>query len=107
MRKYRAIKVHDGGFTFDSRAEHRRRKELQLLVHAGQITDLRVHPRFPIIANAVKICDCFTDFAYIDTRTGRGVIEDGKGFATPIYRLKRRLLKALNYIDVVEIRYRQ
>ena len=48
--KYGNQKVALDGHTFDSRAEARRYQELHLLLAAGEITDLVVHPRFALYA---------------------------------------------------------
>jgi hypothetical protein len=51
--KYRNKLVKDGGETFGSKAEHRRWMELKLLEKAREITNLKAHPRFPIVVNGV------------------------------------------------------
>lgn len=64
-------------------------------MRSGQlITDITLQPKFPIICNGVKICDYIADFSYVDHKTGALTVEDTKGFATPVYRLKKRLFAA-------------
>ena len=44
--KYRAVKVKIDGYSFDSKAEAQRYRNLCLLVRAGAITDFKVHPKY-------------------------------------------------------------
>ena len=46
MNKYRNKKVIVENYVFDSIAESRRYKELKLLLKAGEISDLKLQPRF-------------------------------------------------------------
>ena len=100
--KYHARKVTDGGFKFDSQAEHRRWRELVLLEQAGEISHLEVHPVFPLLVNGVNVGKYVGDFQFTDAN-GRRVIEDVKGVKTPVYRLKRKLMWACHQIDIVEV----
>jgi len=102
--KLHAIKVHDDGYIFDSKLEHRRYCELKLLRDAGEIEDLRVHESFNIEVNGVKICRVELDFTYLDTRTKKWVYEDTKGMDTPVSKLKRKLLLACHGIEVTLIK---
>lgn len=92
MNKYHATKVIDNGITFASKGEHRRYRELLLMVKAKEIRDLTLQPKFPIILEGTKICTVIGDFEYIEGN--QWVIEDYKGFDTPLSRLKRKLVKA-------------
>lgn len=87
--KYGAEPCVVDGVRFASKAEARRYGELQLLVRAGQIVDLRLQPRYPLPAGIVYI----GDFAY--TEGGQAVCEDVKGFSTQAFRLKARLMREL------------
>ncbi len=42
------------------------------------------------------------DFRYEVTATGERVIEDVKGVRTAVYRLKKKLVKALYGIEIIE-----
>lgn len=101
--KYHAKKVKDGGYTFDSQAEHRRWKELWLLQMAGQISGLAVHPVFHLMVNGERVGNYIGDFLYYLPDNTR-VVEDVKGVLTPIYRLKKKLMKAIHGIDIVEVK---
>lgn len=91
------------GIKFQSQAEATRYSELRLLEKAGLISGLELQPRYNIHVNRQKICQYRGDFRYVD-EFGKTVLEDVKGLATPVYSMKRKLLKAVYGIDIVEIK---
>ena len=102
--KYNAKKVKLDGFTFDSKAEARRYGELKLLQKAGKISELYVHPRLSIHVYENKICNYFPDFQYWDKGAKKIIYEDVKGVKTPIYNLKKKLVRAIYGIEIREIK---
>jgi hypothetical protein len=77
-----------------------------LLLRAGAIKALKCHPSWQLKVGDVLIGRYTADFSFIDTATGKLVVEDVKG--GPVsrdYPLRVKLLKALYGIDVVEVRY--
>ena len=114
--KYKAVKTTVDGITFDSKKEAKRYTELKLLEKAGHITHLELQPEYQITINGAKICKYKADFRYFTvraesnersynskgewqtpTKTGDKegqIVEDVKGFKTPIYRLKKKLVEA-------------
>jgi hypothetical protein len=96
--KYGAIKVKIDGYTFDSKAEARRYKDLKVL--PGK--DIEVHPRFPIFIQGIKVCDVVLDFKY--TMTSGTYYEDVKGHDTALSRLKRKMVEAAYGIKVEVLR---
>ena len=114
--KYKAVKTTIDGITFDIKKEAKRYTELKLLERAGMITHLELQPTFQITVNGVNICKYKADFRYFTvraesnersynskgewqtpTKTGDKegqIVEDVKGFKTPIYRLKKKLVEA-------------
>ncbi len=96
--------VHDGR-RFASRAEGARYLVLKTLETLGQIKDLRCQVRYPLVVNGVKVCAYVADFVYVDlVAECREVVEDCKGYRTPEYKLKKKLLKALHGIEIAETR---
>lgn len=66
--------------------------ELHLLQRAGEINRLEREVPFPVFLNGVKLFTYKADFVYFD---GRGrVVEEFKGFKTPVYRLKKKAVEA-------------
>jgi hypothetical protein len=97
--KYRNRKTVVDGIVFASAKEARRYGELLLLQRAGEISDLWLQPRFPLVVNGIKICTYVADFAFKDK--GVKVVEDSKGVETPVFKIKRKLMKACLGIEVL------
>lgn len=100
--KYKNIKTVVDNITFDSKKEADRYCDLKLLLKKGIISDLKLQRRFDFHINDVNLGFYKADFVYRDCQKGRGVVEDTKGFQTPIYNLKKKLMKALHGIDILE-----
>lgn len=90
------------GVRFDSKAEANRWGNLQLMQAAGEISNLKRQVRFEIHVGGYHICDYIADATYV--RDGQYVVEDTKSKATrtPVYRLKRKLMRAVYQIEVLE-----
>jgi len=101
--KYHNIKTVIDGITFASKKEAGRYQDLKLLLKAGEITDLVLQPKFPLVVNGHKIGSYIADFQY--KANGETVVEDVKSEATktPVYRLKKRLMKALLNVEIKEV----
>jgi len=102
--KFRNIPTEVDGIKFDSRAEARRYGELKLLERAGEIHGLTLQPKFPLTVGATHVCDYVGDFMFSD-KAGVSIVEDVKSKATktPVYRLKKKLLRALYGIEIREV----
>jgi hypothetical protein len=92
------------GHRFASQKEARRYAELCLLLKAGEIRDLVLQPRYAFVVNGVKVCSYVADFAFT-RKDGTSVVEDVKSTATktPLYRVKRQLMRACYGIDIQEV----
>tara|TARA_R110002126_G_scaffold153682_3_gene300817 strand:+ start:5663 stop:6001 length:339 start_codon:yes stop_codon:yes gene_type:complete len=102
--KYNAKKTEYNGFTYDSKKEAGYAKKLDLLKMAsGNDKVLSVERQVPyaMIVNTVKICTYRLDFKV--TYPNRVEHVDVKGMLTAIYRLKKKLMKALHDIDIIEV----
>jgi len=102
MNKYKAIKTVVEGITFDSKKEARRYLQLKLLVRAGAITDLELQPKFDLIVNGTKCGFYKADFRYVNKGVNEVIVEDVKGMKTPVYNLKKKLIKAIYGIEIFE-----
>ena len=102
--KYGAKPQRIDGLYFASQAEARRYAHLVLSERAGIISDLDRQVRFPLVINGVKIGTYVADATYTNVATGYRVVEDVKGAITPVYRIKRALMKALHNIEIYEVR---
>jgi hypothetical protein len=102
--KYGNRKTVVDGITFASAKEAKRYGELKLLERGEYLSDLRVQPRYDFVIGGLKVCTYVADFAYMTAMGER--VEDVKSEATrklPVYRIKRKLMKAVHNIDVVEV----
>jgi hypothetical protein len=114
--KYGAVPTTVDGITFHSAKEARRYQELKLLEKAGKIWDLQLQPRFPLLVESTtgylagafrtpaarRIGEYRGDFKYSDRRTTPYVVEDVKGFKTPLYRWKKKHVEAQYGIVIKE-----
>lgn len=91
--KYGAAATIVDGIRFDSKAEAKRYSELKLLERAGSISQLELQPSFDFIIKGMPCGSYRGDFRYQEN--GKDVVEDVKGYRTDVYRLKRKLFKAL------------
>lgn len=99
--KYGAVKTTVDGIKFDSKKEAARYQVLKLCEKAGTITNLSLQPKFDLIVNGVKIGFYKADFKY-NNLDGKEVIEDVKGVKTPVYNIKKKMIKAIYGFDIFE-----
>jgi hypothetical protein len=102
MSKYNAIKTEYAGEVYDSKKEAGRAQELDFLLKGNVITGWERQPVFECVVNKKKICTYRADFK-VTYPKGYFEIEDVKGFKTPVYRLKKKLVEALYGIEIKEI----
>lgn len=101
--KYNARRTEVYGITFASGKEAHRYQELMLMQKAGVITNLERQVKYSIDINGVHVCSYFADFQYTNVADGEVVTEDAKGFQTQVYRIKKKLVRALYGVDIKEV----
>lgn len=101
--KYNAKKVSVLGVIFDSKVESERYVFLAHAQKKGEIKNLEMQKKFNIVVNEVLICTYIADFCYTVVSSGAYIVEDVKGFKTPIYNLKKKLMKAALGLDIKEV----
>lgn len=122
--KYGSRKITIDGVTFDSKKEAARYQQLKLLEHAGKIGELRRQVEFELIPAQFEHPNSFTksgrgkcierkcsyiaDFVYKVPILEGGepcipVVEDTKGYKTPEYIIKRKLMLFVHGIRINEI----
>lgn len=91
------------GYRFPSQREANRYLVLKASQQAKEISDLKIQPAWRLHVNGEFVCDYVADFSYV--RHARLVVEDAKSKATktPEYRIKRKLMFAVERILVVEV----
>lgn len=93
--KYRNQKITFEGITFDSKKEAKRYQDLKLLEEANIIQNLVRQVHFELVPkqNGERAVKYIADFMYVETATGKIIVEDVKGYRTDVYKLKRKLFK--------------
>lgn len=117
--KYGNRKAYAAGQEFDSKREACRFAELQIMEKAGEITDLQRQVKFVLIPTQrepdtigarggvhqgkclEKECSYIADFVY--KQNGKTIVEDTKGYRTPEYIIKRKLMLYVHGIRIHEI----
>ena len=107
MSKYHSTPTEVNGIRFDSKREANRWAELRILERAGKIQKLKRQVKYLLIPSQYRDGKCIereatyiADFVYI--KDGHLVVEDCKGFRTPEYKLKRKLMLERYDIRLVE-----
>lgn len=121
LNKYRNHKVYSDGMMFDSRKEAKRYHELLMLQKAGKIRDLQRQVPFLLLPDQRepdtvgkrggihmgRIIERKTlyiaDFIYFDCDSGEFTVEDAKGFKTPEYKLKKKMMLYFHGIRIKEV----
>ena len=126
MNKYGNKKIIMDGEVFDSKREYYRYMDLKLLEGCGAISDLKRQVKYelipvqrekstrvytkgrkkgqPIEGKIIeKAVSYVADFVYIDSTTGREVVEDAKGMRTKDYIIKRKLMLYIHGIKIREV----
>ena len=101
--KFGAKKTIVDGITFDSKWESERYGQLRAMERGGIVTDLELQVKYDIVINDIKICKYIADFVYKEESPDgeiKEIVEDAKGFETPEFKLKKKLMKAVHGIDI-------
>lgn len=91
------------GIVFQSKREMKRYAELKMLQDAGKITGLRCQVPYMLHVGSVDIAKYIADFCYRTLPDCAFHVEDAKGFRTPEYKLKKRLMLACHGIEIEEV----
>lgn len=99
--KYGNVRTERDGIDFVSKHEADVYSELCLMQAAGEISCLATQRKYLLAVNDQKICTYIADFVYIQDH--EQVVVDAKGVKTPVYKLKKKMMKAILGIDIVEM----
>jgi Protein of unknown function (DUF1064) len=91
--KFGAVPAVLDGIWFGSTHESQVYASLLVRLRAGEIRNLELQVPFPIVVNGVMVGKYLADFAFFEDQ--KRVIVDAKGFATPLYKFKRKCVEAL------------
>ena len=101
--KFGAKKTDFMGMKFDSKWEAERYGQLHAMQENGEISELERKVRFNIVIEGQKICAYIADYTYRKPNKDgvlEYVVEDAKGVETEVFRLKKKLMLAVNNIDI-------
>jgi hypothetical protein len=100
-RKYRNKPVVIDGIRFDSKAEGNYYLALKDREAKGEVGGVELQKRFPILGpKGELVCTYVADFAFWDHREDRFRIVDVKGVETKEFKLKRKMMRAFNGIEI-------
>jgi hypothetical protein len=91
------------GRRFASKKEAGRYCTLTLMEQAGEIRDVQCQVSFRLEVKGKRVGLYIADFVYVDNTTSERVVEDAKGYRTPVYRLKAKLMLACHGIEIREV----
>ncbi|MHA6684474.1 DUF1064 domain-containing protein [Mesorhizobium sp. A556] len=100
-RKYRNTPVVIDGRRYDSKREAAYCESLIQLEKAGKIGGLELQKRFPLLGpKGEVICVYIADAAFWDHEQDRFRVIDVKGVETDVFKLKRKMMRALKGIEI-------
>lgn len=106
--KFKAVKTVALGVTFDSKAEASRYVQLKILEKNEKIKNLQLQVEYELIPKQKlsngkheRSCKYKADFVY-ELPDGQIVCEDVKGMKTKDYIIKRKLMKFVHNIEILE-----
>ena len=98
--KYNAIKTVVNGKTCDSKLEAHHYSILLTCEARGNITDLKLHPRYEVKVLGKKICTVVLDFEFYDKTLDEIRYVDVKGMYTSESKLRHKLLEVTHGLKV-------
>jgi len=101
--KYGSVKTDVDGIAFDSKKEAKYYKTLLLLKKAGKIGLMELQVPYELNEGGTHSLKYVADFVYVDMETGVKKIIDVKGYKTRDYLRKKRLMKKVFNIEIIEI----
>lgn len=103
--KYGNKKTEVDGIIFDSKKEADYYKSLLWRRKLGEIGMLELQVRFTLVeaTETERKMEYVADFTFIETATGEKKVVDAKGMKTDVYRIKKKLMKSVLNIDILEV----
>lgn len=104
--KYMAKKTEYNGHMYDSQKEANHARKLDIKFSRNEIKSWKRQVRMKIEVSGMHICDYICDFV-VTGLNGQETYEDVKGYkkgqAYQMFSLKKKLIKAIYDIDIIEI----
>lgn len=101
--KYGNLPCFVDGRRFASRRERDAFLKLDALQKGGVVRELRTQVPYPLVVNGMTVCTYVADFVFYDTELQKEVVADAKGMRTDVYKIKKKLMRAVHNIDILEL----
>ena len=88
---------------FHSEREAKYYKKLKILLKAGEIGLLEMQVPYELNPGGSYSYKYIADFVFFDSKTGEKNVVDVKGFRTKEYIRKRRLMKKVYGVELIEV----
>ena len=99
--KYRNVAMEVDGIRFASKREAAFYSELKIREKAGEVFEVELQRRFALTApNGMLMTTYVADFHLYDAIARRNRVVDVKGYETDVFKLKRKMMRALLGIEV-------
>lgn len=98
--KFNAQRCEMDSIHFDSKAERDYYAVLKLRERAGEICDVQMQQPYDLTVNGFLVATYKADFTYWDNKTQCRHVIDVKGFITPVFKLKQKLMRACHGIEI-------
>lgn len=92
--KYGAKRKDYGGRSYHSKLEASYAQDFDTLLKAGKLKEVTPQYKIPLSVNGYRICNYYVDFRLIWADDTEELVEI-KGFSTPLFQLKWKLLEAI------------
>ena len=101
MTKYKNKKCEYQNIKFDSIKERNHFIYLKQLEEKGEIWNLRLQVKFPVLIDGKRVCSYIADFVYGD-ENGKHVVDVKSPITSknPTFRLKKKLVEAQYKIEI-------
>lgn len=98
--KFKNIRTVIDGVSFPSKAEGNYYSLLKLREKAGEVANVEMQKPYAFTYEGKLICTYRADFVFDDLHENRHRVVDVKGFQTPEFKLKKKMMWAWYGIEV-------
>ena len=101
--KYHAVRtMNQDGTWSDSKKEARIDGKMMLLKHDPTVAAIERKNKYPLVVNGEHCGNYICDWT-VYRKDGSREVYDAKGVKTPVYNLKKKLMRAIHKIEVIEL----
>jgi hypothetical protein len=100
QQKYGNVITTVDGIKFHSKREAAYYSELKLREKAGEVYEVELQRPYALTIDGRLICTYIADFVFFDQTVMRTRCIDVKGMETDLFKIKRKLMKAIHNVEV-------